>query len=389
MKFSLIDFMVILKGTKDLPSLRYSEMTPSQQREYRRRRKRRRRLRVLINYALVIFFILLLIGAVTFFLSKDGAKNSTKKVNKQSNAIHYDLMVKNSDKRKKPSEKTEAKEEKEEETSQVFSASEDESTVAISLDSVVSPYAILINSDTGKIVATKNGRERIYPASMTKIMTVYTAAKHIKAESLSEKVTLSHEAVDYAYANDCSTSGFLENEEITVGDLFYGTICPSGGDAAYQLAMYVAGDVDTFIGMMNDEVSNLGLDQTTHFTNPVGIFDEDNYSTPYDIAMILEAAMADEICNKVLTTKVYESKGTELNPEGIIISNLFLRRIEDKEFGGQILGAKTGYVDQSGSCAASCEKSNSGTTYYCVTAGSSSSWRCIYDHVDIYSNYGK
>ena len=101
------------------------------------------------------------------------------------------------------------------------------------------------------------------------------------------------------------------------------------------------------------------------------------------------AALDDDLCNEVLNTKVYQSTATNVNPEGITISNWFLRRIEDKDLGGEIEGAKTGYVDESGSCAVSSMISESGTEYICCTAKSTSSWRCIYDHVDIYKNYAK
>lgn len=266
-----------------------------------------------------------------------------------------------------------------------YSASETSSTVDISGE-VVSEYAILINNDTKEIVGTRNAYEKIVPASMTKVMTVLVAANNLTEEQLDEKVTMTHEAVDYSYAGGGSTSGFVEDEEVTVRDLFYGTILPSGGDAAAQLAMYVAGDVDTFVTMMNEEVSNLGL-TGTHFTNPVGFHSDDHYSTPYDMAIIMMAALDNELCKEVITTKVYNSTATNVNPEGITISNWFLRRIEDKDIGGTIEGAKTGYVDESGNCAVSSMVAEDGTEYICCTAKSSSSWRCIYDHVDIYKAY--
>ncbi len=287
------------------------------------------------------------------------------------------------------SQEDEASTEEEEVVEPLFSASENSDTLTIDLGDVISPYAILINNDSDTVVATKNAYDKIIPASMTKIMTVYTAAKHIDADKLDDTVTLSKEAVDYCYASGCSTSGFVEGETVTVRDLFYGTILPSGGDAATQLAMYVSGDVDSFTALMNEEVKKLGLSETTHFSNPIGFYTEDNYSTCYDIAMIMEAALEDEFCSQVLTTKVYYSTATNINPEGIVISNWFLRRIEDKSFGGTINGAKTGYVDESGSCAASSETADSGTHYICVTAKSTSSWNCIADHVAIYSSYAK
>ena len=131
------------------------------------------------------------------------------------------------------------------------------------------------------------------------------------------------------------------------------------------------------------ELEKMGLSETTHFTNCVGIYNDDHYSTPYDMAMILKAAMDNDLCREVLGTRTYTTSKSKPHPDGITISNWFLRRIEDKDTHSEIIGAKTGFVNQSGSCAASMAQTPDGKEYICVTAGSTSSWRCIYDHVDI------
>ena len=195
------------------------------------------------------------------------------------------------------------------------------------------------------------------------------------------------EITDYAYVNDCSSVGFLDGEVVTVKDLFYGTILPSGGDAAVGLATYVAGSHEAFVEMMNAKLEELGLSDSAHFTNCVGLFDENHYCTVYDMAVIMDAAMQNELCREVLSAHTYTTTVTTQHPEGIEISNWFLRRIEDKDTGGVVIGGKTGYVDQAGSCAVSYEEYADGTPYICVTVGARSSWRCIYDHVDIYNNY--
>lgn len=247
---------------------------------------------------------------------------------------------------------------------------------------VISEAAIVINRGTNEIICTRDAYARISPASMTKILTVLVAAEHVK--DLNDTFTMTRDITDYGYLNDCSSAGFLENEVITIKDLFYGTILPSGADAGVGLATYVAGSHEAFVEMMNQKIAELGLSNSTHFTNCVGIYDEQHYSTVYDMAIILEAAMDNDICREVLNARSYQTSITEQHPEGIIISNWFLRRIEDKDTHGNVIGAKTGYVVQSKNCAASCLKDNTGNEYICVTAGSSSSWRCIYDHVALY-----
>lgn len=260
-------------------------------------------------------------------------------------------------------------------------------TVNIGDTDVNSSYAILVDASTGEIVAQKDAKTIISPASMTKILTVLVAAEHVT--DLDDTFTMTLEITDYAYVNDCSSVGFLNDETVTVRDLFYGTILPSGGDAAVALATYVAGSQEAFVDLMNAKLEELGLSETAHFTNCVGLYDKEHYCSVYDMAMILKAAVENDLCREVLGTRVYTTTATTQHPEGITISNWFIRRIEDKDTGGKVLGAKTGFVNQSGSCAASYEVSDGGTPYICVTAQAYSSWRCIYDHVAMYKLYAK
>ena len=267
-----------------------------------------------------------------------------------------------------------------------FTAEESDQTTDLP-ESVVSQYGILINADSGEILAERGGRERIVPASMTKVMTVLVAAEHISEDQLDDKVKLTKEVADYSYVNDCSNTGFELDEPITVRDLFYGTIMPSGADSAVSLANYVAGSHEAFVDMMNEKLDELGLSETSHFTNCVGLYDKDHYTTPYDMAVILKAATDNEWCRRVLSEHIYTTEKTKQHPDGLRISNLFLRRIEDRDTHSTVLCAKTGFVSQSGSCAASMAIDKNGTEYLVVTAGSTSSWRCIYDHVDIYTQF--
>ena len=257
-------------------------------------------------------------------------------------------------------------------------------TVNIYSEEVISTHSILVNVNDDTIVAANGAYDRISPASMTKVLTVLVAAETIEKADLDDTFTMTLEITDYAYINDCSYVGFLDGEVVTVRDLFYGTVLPSGGDAAVGLATYVAGSHEAFVDMMNAKLEELGLADSAHFTNCVGLYDANHYCTVYDMAVIMDAAMETELCREVLSAHIYTTTPTTQHPEGIEISNWFLRRIEDKDTGGFVVGAKTGYVTESGSCAVSYEEYADGTPYICVTAGATSSWRCIYDHVEIY-----
>ena len=266
-----------------------------------------------------------------------------------------------------------------------YAAKMDASTPYLANEEVQSSYAVLVDLDTGEVVAQRDAKAVINPASMTKILTLLVAAEHLT--DLDAPFTMTLEITDYAYVNDCSAAGFLKEETVTVRDLMYGTILPSGGEAAAALAICTAGSLEAFTDMMNAKLKELGLSATAHFTNCIGLYDEDHHCTVYDMAMILKAAVENELCRTVLSAHTYTTMKTEAHPDGINLSNLFLRRIEDKDTHGEVVCAKTGFVDQSGNCGASYAVSNEGKHYICVTANAWSAWRCIYDHVAIYQQY--
>ena len=252
-------------------------------------------------------------------------------------------------------------------------------------EDVASKYAILVEIDSGNILLRREAKSRMYPASMTKVLTLLVAVENI--DNLDDTFTITGEITDYCYVNDCSTAGFEKGETVTVRDLLYGTILPSGADAAVGLATYVAGSQEAFMKMMNDKLEELGLSESAHFTNCVGIYDDNHYCSVYDMAIIMDNAVNNELCRKVLSAHTYTTSATEQHPEGITISNWFLRRIEDKDAGGEVVAGKTGYVLQSGNCAVSYGVDKEGKRYICATADAYSGWKCIYDHVNMYKKY--
>ncbi len=258
-------------------------------------------------------------------------------------------------------------------------------TLTVGEPVIGSEYAILVNESNNEIVAHRRAQERINPASMTKILTVLVAAERVVNPD--DTMTITIEMTDYAYVNDCSAAGFSVGETVTVRDLFYGTILPSGGDAAIALAEYVAGSQEAFVELMNEKLEELGLSKTAHFTNCVGLYDENHYCTVYDMSVILKAAVENDWCRQVLSAHTYTTSSTPEHPEGITISNWFLRRIEDRENGGEVVAGKTGFVNESKNCAASYFLSDDGVPYICVTAGALNHWKCIADHTALYSAY--
>lgn len=268
-----------------------------------------------------------------------------------------------------------------------FSFTATTNTAQLDDSNVVSAHALLLDVNHNTVIAQKDAEAVICPASMTKVLTLLVAAESIN--DLDAPVTISREMTDYVFQNKCSAVGFLDEETVPVRDLLYGTILPSGGDAAIALATFVAGSQDAFVTKMNQKLDQLGLSETAHFTNCIGLYDPMHYCTLYDMAVIMKAALQNDLCREVLSTHTYTTAQTVQHPDGITISNWFLRRIEDKETTGTVVSAKTGFVNQSGNCAVSYFLSASNTPYIAVTVNTYSSWRCIYDHVALYSLYAK
>lgn len=357
----------------------------------RRERQRRMRRRQMMQRALffVIVGVIAVLIAATVKHNKEadveGAQDETLETVEQPDQLEIE-KTRESIREEEPGE-TEAEDPEKEGESVAYRFEETEDTVFIGAEEVISTNAILVDEGVDQIIASKGAKERIMPASMTKVLTVLVAVEHIPEEKLDDTFEMTLEITDYAYVNDCSSVGFLDGEKVPVRDLFYGTAMHSGGDAALGLAFYVAGSHEAFVELMNEKLKDLGIADSTHFTNCVGIYDESHYSTVYDMAVIMKAAMQNDFCREVMSKHIYTTKPTTEHPKGIEISNWFLRKIEDKDTGGEVLCAKTGYIVQSKNCAVSYEIYADKTPYICVTAGSTSNWRCIYDHVEIYNRY--
>ena len=360
----------------------YARRERRRQRMLREKRRRQRRRRLLLLIAALILFLSAVI-VIAAKVSKKKTDSGRVEQNVQSETIQQETQVQ--------AEETEPEDTHEEEETkrpaEVYTFQTTDATKGIYSDKVISTHGILIDESTNTIIAQKGAKERISPASMTKVLTILVAAEQISEEQLDDTFTMTIDITDYSYVNDCSNVGFLVDEKVPVRDLFYGTILPSGGDAAVGLATYVAGSHEAFVDMMNEKLEELGISESAHFTNCVGLYDVNHYCTIYDMAIIMKAALQNELCREVLKERCYTTTPTEQHQEGITISNWFLRRIEDKETGGEVSGAKTGFVNESGNCAVSYQIADNGVPYICVTAGSSSSWRCIYDHVEIYNEY--
>ena len=263
-------------------------------------------------------------------------------------------------------------------------AAETDATQTLNLQ-LYSENAILIDLETNTVIAEKAPDARIYPASMTKIMTALVACEQI--ENWDDTFRMTQTIIDPLYLADATLAGFVNGEDVNMLDLVYGTILPSGAEATEALAIQLAGSEEAFVELMNEKAAELGL-QDTHFVDASGLHDEEHYTTVRDMSIILRAAMENEVCRQVLSTASYTSASTEQHPDGVDMYNKFLLRVASADQNGaQIQGAKTGYTAQAMNCCASFGLSPSGRQLLCVTAHAWTGDFCIEDHIALYSTY--
>ena len=223
----------------------------------------------------------------------------------------------------------------------------------ISTEGLHSDYALLLRLRDDAVLMDKAGTEQMYPASMTKIMTALLAIENLP--NLDEQITVTAEEINPAYELGASMAGFNAGETVTVRDLLYGVLLPSGAEACAALADRVAGSETAFVDLMNQKAQELGM-ENTHFVTVSGLHDPNHYTTCYDIAILLKYAIQNETFRTIFTTPSYTTSATEDHPQWIALgSTMFAQLGGDPKLdnGGVIEGGKTGTEDAAGHCLAS------------------------------------
>lgn len=227
----------------------------------------------------------------------------------------------------------------------------------ISLNSTVdlySPNAVVMDLESGELLLDKDGSDRIYPASLTKIMTAIVAIENIP--DLGQKLLLPDQIFGELYAADASMAGFLPGEEASALDLLYGALLPSGAECCIGLADYIAGSEDAYVTLMNQKAYEIGM-KNTNFINTTGLHEVDHYTTAKDLAILLRYALQNDTFRRIFTSESYTTSATNKHPEGITFRSTLFKNLSEHGFpGGTLLGGKTGYTGKAGLCLASLAK---------------------------------
>lgn len=201
--------------------------------------------------------------------------------------------------------------------------------------------AILYDAENDNTLFEKNCNQRAYPASTTKILTAILSIENL---NLTDTVTVSSNAVNSTPIGS-STINLKINENISIKDLLYGLMIKSGNDAANVLAECVSGNIDEFVKLMNNKALQIGC-KNTHFANPHGFHENDHYTTAYDLTLIFNYAIKNDIFKNIISTKEYTINETNLSPARRLINTNKMINESSNLYYKYLIGGKTGYTDE-------------------------------------------
>lgn len=210
--------------------------------------------------------------------------------------------------------------------------------------SLRSKNVVMYDCDKNKIIYRKDIDKRMYPASMTKIMTAIIAIE--EAENLDDKIVVPHTIVDDLRGSGAAISYLQPGEEISIRELLYGTLLSSSADSTLTLATYFSNSEEEFASKMNKKAVDIGMNNS-NFTNSSGLHDENHYSTVEDMLKLLIYSLDNEEFEKIYTSREYVSHARKYE------STVFTKLGDDGLSDQYIIGGKTGYTSEAGLCLAS------------------------------------
>ncbi|TAH68641.1 MAG: D-alanyl-D-alanine carboxypeptidase [Anaerolineaceae bacterium] len=232
-------------------------------------------------------------------------------------------------------------------------------------DLVSSEAAFLCDVTHSKALYSKNPYDRLYPASLTKLMTALVV---LRRGELTDRVTVSYNAshIPVAGAKVC---GFEEGDVITLDSLLHSLLIYSGNDAGIAIAEHMSKSEEAFVKLMNSEAKKIGASHT-NFVNSHGLHDDNHYSTAYDMYLIFnELIQYDTFLNIIgqsSYTAVYRDKDNNEKSINLNSTNLYLREEREAPEGIEIVGGKTGVTYRAGNCLVLLSKDSENTQYISI-----------------------
>ena len=235
---------------------------------------------------------------------------------------------------------------------------------AFASDYVTSEAAALFDLSGEEVLYSKNALERLYPASTTKIMTALVALKH---GDLSDLVTVTEDAV--ITEAGATLAHINPGDVLTLEQLLYGLLLPSGNDAGSAIAVHIAGSEAAFASLMNEEAKALGA-TGTHFVNAHGLHDPDHYTTAYDLYLIFQEAMKFPEFRKIAGATAYTADYVDRDGKPVSQTweggNWYMTGKKEAPESVTVIGGKTGTTSAAGFCLVMASQDPQGKEYISV-----------------------
>lgn len=230
---------------------------------------------------------------------------------------------------------------------------------------------VLYNPKNNEVVDSINAKQKMYPASLTKMLTALVVMDNCQ-DIKNEKVTVSNEAIKSLYGTSSSTAGLLKGEIYTVEQLLHLLLMRSGNDAANALAEHFSTDSASFAQLMNKKAKSLGM-KNSNFVNPHGLHDDKHFTTATDLAILATAYSKNSVLANISLTKEYTIPKTNLQPSRDIKTTNFMLVENSGYYYQYTTGLKTGNTDEAGRClAASAQKGD--VKYICILLNCPTQW---------------
>ena len=321
----------------------------------KKRRKRRNRKRELrIRLTCTVLFALLMIGAIIVITQSHNRVKTYESVTYRTSVYQADLFA-----------------------DDLCVANEDVKFEAFRRNDEFHG-ALLFDIENQEILYSERVNERLYPASTTKIMTAYLALKY---GNLEDYITVSANAVDVP--SDSSTAHLQKGDVLSLEDLLYGLMLPSGNDSAVAIAEHISGSTEAFVELMNEEAASLGA-TNTHFVNPHGYQNKDHYTTAYDLYLIFNECIKNNTFLQIIASTSYETVIKQADGSTRSVTwpqtNQFINGGREVPDGITLIGGKTGNTFDAGSCILLYGHDSEYTPFITIMMGATSR-RNLYDNM--------
>lgn len=264
------------------------------------------------------------------------------------------------------------------------SASDETPECSLSPNQIISETAVMMDADSGQVLFDKKMNQRMFPASLTKIMTVILALENAEMDNV---LTVDQEIIDdvYSYGLETSHIALTVGERISLQDALYACLLESANDATALIAKFIGGSLESFVEMMNAKAQEIGA-KNTHFVNSHGLHDDSHYTTAYDLALMMRYALTLPNFEKIISTDQYTMAPTNNQDQERYFWNQNKMIQPSYYYNEDVVGGKLGWTEEANNTMAALGERD-GRRLICIMLKSTAA-SAKYKDCELLLNYG-